>query len=473
MENLSNKDINAVLELEDHTGMYMEVPDLDHMFHTLERPPMMINEQDVSTQESKDRLKELLITNYTSDTLDPTPSCRCRNPSLLGGQHLNKICPICNTAVTPVTEKEIEPSFWMKVPKGVKGFILPAFWAILKDNFSVKSFCTISWLVDKSYKPKVRDEVKINHLMKLNLPRGLNNFIDNFDMIFEVLVNDRKLCKLKRKDEVRIEFLKRYVEENRGKLFPKYIPLPTTLTFINESNPTGTYCDGNITFALDAISTICTLSAPGAEVVTKQHIKENKVFKVIKQLTEYYSKIYDKSLGSKKGQLRKHVFGARGPWTARSVITSIHGPHDHRELWIPWAMAVTLFKVHLFSKLLRLDYTYNQAVKLINDHTMTYHHLLDDLMTDILYEREVEYIEPNEVCVEPIQDIPGAIVTLGRNPTLLRGSIAGLTITKIKTNVNDFTISLSVNVLKALNADFDGRFCHLKTSLIAGTPLEL
>ena len=46
---------------------------------------------------------------------------------------------------------------------------------------------------------------------------------------------------------------------------------------------------------------------------------------------------------------------------------------------------------------------------------------------------------------------------LNRNPSLHRGSIQAVRITRIKTDPDDNTLSMSYLIAKSFNADYDGR----------------
>lgn len=99
-----------------------------------------------------------------------------------------------------------------------------------------------------------------------------------------------------------------------------------------------------------------------------------------------------------------------------------------------------VFKLHLTNKLLRRGMTPNEAMSFLYEHTLKYHPLLDELFKELLSE-------------SPYGGFP---VLLNRNPSLKRGSIQMMRVTKIKTDPQINTISMSVLALKAPNADFDG-----------------
>lgn len=388
-------------------GLYLAVPDFDAEFRSLEKPPRLINDFSVATKEQRKAVNDLLVTEYKSDTLETVPSCDCG--CLSGGINLGKECTSCYTVVAHVTEKPIQPVFWIKVPEGVTGFILPAFWSILVNSFSTKQTCIMSWLVNSKYSLRGKTPKIIERLMALNLPRGLNNFIEHFDMIMDTLIEKRFF---KDKSPERIHLFREYISENRDKLFPTVMPLPPSLNFIKESTPTGTYTDENIMYALDAIWTICSLYTPGVKI--KQNVAENSTFKVTDRLATYYKRLWARSLSTKPGIPRKHICGGSPDWSFRAVITSIHGVHDHRELHIPWSLAMVLYREHLMSMLLRAGWVYNDATMLLFKNMAVYNRKLHDMLNAIIH-APVKEILPNAVCVAPIQPIGTASVIFQRN----------------------------------------------------------
>jgi hypothetical protein len=99
-----------------------------------------------------------------------------------------------------------------------------------------------------------------------------------------------------------------------------------------------------------------------------------------------------------------------------------------------------MFELHLLNKLIKRGYRLNVAKAMLSEHVSIYHPVLDGLMQELIAESQYG----------------GIVGIFNRFPSLLAGSILCLIITKVKTNVNDNTTSLSDIVLKSLNADFDG-----------------
>ena len=172
-----------------------------------------------------------------------------------------------------------------------------------------------------------------------------------------------------------------------------------------------------------------------------QTVREVRAVKAISQLASYYRTFQQEALRGKYGWFRKHVFGSRLHFTFRAVISSLSERHSYDELHLPWSLSVTAFKIHLTSKLIKRGFTPNQINEFLYEHVLKYHPLLDELFQELVSE-------------SPCGGIP---VVFQRNPSLARTSAQTLRVTRVKTDVDINTISLSVLVLKGPNADFDGR----------------
>lgn len=414
-------------------GVYLDIVDFDGLFRIMQNEALFVNDFDVNTVDGKRKLNQMLHVRYDGDTLDVLPSCDCGE---INGQfNVGVKCKQCNTEVMSVTERPLESTLWFRTSQGVKAFINPAIWVILSKAFRQSGFNPIEYLCNPTYKPNKGATVPLRRLEPYKLGRGLNYFIDNFDSIMEILfrVNPTKIKPYEK------EVLEAFIHKNRDKVFCQYIPIPSRLTFIVEDTAVGVYADNSMRGAFDAIRTITSIESSAIPV--SDRVREVRTVKAISQMAEYYNTFIKTSLATKHGWIRKHVLGSRLHFTFRAVISSMSDNHEYDELHLPWSMSVMAFKLHLTSKLLRRGFSPNEATKFLFEHTLTYHPLLDELFQEIISETP---------------EGRGYPVLFSRNPTLQRGSVYRMRVTKVKTDPKINTISMSVIVLKAPNADFDG-----------------
>lgn len=417
--------------------VYLELVDLTQLFRNLSFEPVLANRLDISTVEGKEKLTRMLYNRYEGDSLNILPTCDCG--LLQGGYNVGAVCDTCGTVCEYSMDKPLESLIWFKTPEGIHRLINPMAWIILSNAMTTSGFNIIEWLCNPTYKARGRIPPKLARLEafleRSNIARGLNSFYENFDAIMIAIFGIKGLVKEKgpRQDDVR-----RWIEQNRNKIFTEYLPIPSKVGFVMEKNGNSTFVDKTITLAADALLTIISIENSVLHLPIGR--KQSRTVKAIVKLAAYYASFINDTLGKKPGILRRHVYGGRCHFSARAVITSIAAPHDKDELHIPWSLALQLLRVHLTNKLLKLGYSPVQIQQRFMEYALRYDPLFDQLFRELIAE-------------SPYKGIP---VTFGRNPTLARGSIQLFYVTLVKPDPSINTISISELCLKAPNADFDG-----------------
>lgn len=422
-------------------GVYLQFVNFQEIMDLLTTPPIFVNDIDTSTIAGRERLDNLVRTNYNGDSLSILPSCDCG--SLTGEYLRNTRCGNCNTLVTSVTEKPIESTIWIRTPEGVRSLMNPMFWTILNNAFTSSGLSLLQWICLPSYPVPNDRHGSIQKLQGLGISRGWNYFVDNFDEIFNVLLTNF----LKPNDPLRNE-LRLLVTLNRHLIFTPYLPVPNRLAFITERTTVGTYADSTIKSAIDAVRTICNVDETYGG--TTQLVRENRTVKTIMQLADYYQDQHKTVIGKKEGWFRKHIFGTLSTYTGRCVISSLSAAHDYEELHTPWSYTISLLSIHLKGKLMRLGFTPKEAGKRLILASNQYDELIDQLMQELIDE-------------SPFKGIP---VIFQRNPSLDRLSAQAFYITYVKKDPNINTVSISTMVLKGPNADFDSSSLSLLSVMI-------
>lgn len=422
----------------DVTGVALELVDYNRLYESVSDRAMLINDFDITDEDEKQRLDNLLYIEYEGDTLDTMPSCDCGQ--LKGEYNAGLRCGNCGTIVSTVTDQPMESILWMRVPDGVHAFMSPQVWNILNNTFKAGGVQLIRWLCDSSYVPPNAADKKPNwkwlfdDFREMNWKRSINHFYENFDMIMDYLLTHSKI--------VTPAWWRRqvgeFVTENKHLFFTQYLPIPNRSVFITERTAVGTYADEVMHSAIDAVRTISSLRSSIVE--TTQRVKENRTVKATQQLADYYARYIKENLSGKPGMFRRQVYGSRLDFSARAVISSLSHPHHYDEVHFPWGMAVMMLKTHITSKLLRRGLSPSECEGFLMVHTNTYHSMLDEIFQELI--NECPYI--------------GLPIIFQRNPSLVRGSAQLLYITQVKPDPTINTISFSVLALAAPNADFDG-----------------
>jgi hypothetical protein len=411
----------------------------DELYNALDTDKILLNHCDVFNSESKEMLDNLIIKNYSEDNLSIIPSCQCGE--LKGTYYVGDVCGRCHTTVISSIEDNISFLLWLERPQEVEFFISPIILSILLARYKItkpnvpliKYIMLPNYVIDKKQQKKNLPLLeKLDFLLESNgIKRGYNSFIQNFFKIIEIL--DGEFVKDKIQD--RIEF-QEFLLANKDKLFSRYIPFPNKIMFAMDSNELGKFIDKSL---LNPINVIRRLT--GIDLYTKpSNVKQTKVAKSLLDLAEFYVGYMKTTFFSKPGLIRQHITSTRSHFTGRAVITSIPGPHAYDELYMPWSLACSLFRENILNCLYKRGYTYKTAINFLVYHNRIYHPVLDEIFREI------------------ISSTPDGVKALfNRNPSLHRGSIQTVRITRIKTDVDDNTFSFSLLIMKSFNADLDGR----------------
>jgi hypothetical protein len=425
-------------------SIYAELIDIDEMFNTQQRDPLFANHYNPDSEADRETINHLIMTQYGSDFLEMEPSCDCRKTK--GGDYEDIVCQHCGTPVLPVTQRPLEPSVWLALPKGVKAFVNPKVYTILSNELTISKFNIMEHLVNPMASAPETKHPTVGKYMRLNIPRGINYFVDHFDEILATLLKENILGRdiMDKQGHLgAVNALLAFIKKYRERLFCHYLPLPTRLMMITEQTVTTIFASSNIFKAVDAARTIANAEAsPNLPIKNMQA----KVMKANALMAEYNEQCFHEFFDQKDGWFRQHTFGTRSHFTFRAVINSNTDPHRYWELHLPWSLSVMVLRDHLASKLLNGSaaagepWSLRECQALMDENTLRYNPILDGLFKEL------------------IAEAPGQrmAVLFNRNPSLLRGSIQLLYVTKVKPDTDVRSISLSVLTLRSLNADFDG-----------------
>lgn len=408
-------------------GIFIELENFSQAFLKASIEPIIINDLSCASEDDRLYIDQLISVKYDkTDLFSNEPRCECGD--LQGGYQMGVICGNCQKPVSEVFDQQLEPLVWIRAPKGVERLINPLVWTMICKKFSKSNFNFIEWICNTDYHPTSSKPVELGELSFLGIERGYNNFVKNFDKYITILAGLKRFRPKKGEDDQVLQLLR----EQRECVFSQYLPLPNKTLMVVEDTKVGQFVDPLVTGAIDAIRTISSIDSPLANFTLRQ--KENRTAKTISMLADFYHSAYSEIFSQKNGLFRKHIFGTRNHFSARAVITSNTKAHRYDELHIAWGHGVTMLRMHLTNKLLRRGYTPNQIAGLLQENTVKYNHLIDELFHELIDE-------------SPDKGLP---CIFSRNPSLARGSTQRMFITKVKTDVEDPTITLSILSVKGL-----------------------
>lgn len=498
-------------------GLYTRHPDYSLINKGIKNP-IFINDIPYITSEDRERLNRLIMTTSDTDVLSAKPSCFCGE--LVGGYvGPEVICKTCGTVVTPATEKDISFRVWVRVPDGVTAFISPIIFHNLTKIINCRGYNILEWMINSRATTSGASKKtlqRIDYLISIGWKRGLNNFIDQFDLFLDIL------CLW---DKTKGPRYAEYLRSIRHLIFPTMLPVPTKAMIIVENTPLGQYSDTHSNpAAINAAKIIAEIYTPRTRPLSVSQL-EQKVFSVIKDLVEYSVNVIRSTFCSNKGWLRGHLYSCRGNYTGRAVVVSITGPHDYRTIEVPWTQGVEMLKVHIESKLVnKYRCPVEVATNLIEASGNVYNELIDSIIEELIRESPVDKFvrtyqfdwfnhiaddiitlvnlhgvdavsdaiimhtlyDNGSTILSPLLEVwPLELINQGffklyddtfnkpafgvpnmlqRNPSLARLSAQFLPIGKVKKDVLDRTFGISVLGIKGGNTDFDGD--QLNASLI-------
>lgn len=375
--------------------IYQQLVNFDQTFYQLPEKPLIINDVFDTSESDKQLIQDMILTRYSTDMISLLPTCRC---GALKGESSttidNKPCEKCNTRVTSSIEDEILPLVWFRRPIGVEKLMSPIILLMLRERFKKSGYDIIQWLIDKDYRPNVKQPPVITKIVEAGIQKGYNNFVTHFDCIMDFLFSLRDF-KVKRK----VDYLEQLLKTHRDCIFSDYIPLPNKSILILEKTNVGVYVDPTIVIAVNAIETMVSIDRNFRD--QSQHVKENRTAKALTKLADFYEAFYKSSLAPKEGQFRKHIYGGRTNFSFRAVVSSLTDTHRYDEIHVPWGIGLTAFRPHLINKLMGIGYDLNSAIGFLLGHVEEYHPVLDQLLQQLIDESPTKgpacIIQRNEI----------------------------------------------------------------------------
>lgn len=425
-------------------GTHLSLVRYDDVFESLSQKVTIINDLPAFTTENMDLIHKTIYTRHSPDLLSNVPQCECGATTM--EYRVGTICKECGTEVTHTLTESLETLTWIRAPHEVHGLINPTAWTMLSERFSVGSFNLIQYLTDPYYKPPETQTAKVAPIIDVfeGFRRGLNSFIENFEEIKEIIFNLRAFRLAKSKTRSGPDFLRMMLEDSKDAIFSKHLPIPhRSLLVVEEGTAGGVYLDEYTPKAINAVLTLAgidTASAKG-EIQSNLRLRESRAVRAVQRLAEYYYYVCSKRLAKKEGIFRKHGYATRGHWTFRAVVSSITEPHHYRQIYIPWGVGMAVFQLHLYNKMFALGFTPNEIQDFLYKYANQYHPLAELMLNELIAE------SPHHL---------GIPATLNRPPSLKRGSIQSVFISRVKRPEEGLTVSMSILIVRPLNCDFDG-----------------
>lgn len=417
-----------VLELDNHNKAHAEA---------LKRiKTIYINDLPNSTEEDKERIKSLTLNQLNSDTVSIIPRCGCGRTK--GRFALGKQCMICQDVVKSNIDESITSLLWFRKPEFVSNLMNPVAWGMLDTYFSKSGWSAIQYLTDSLYVGGSRIPPEIEKLSEFRLERDFNFFTENFETCVEAL-----MAVFKPKPNKPYNELIDWLDNGRDCIFSDFQPVLNRALFVTDKTNLGIYMENSVKDAVDAYYHVVSIDKDFHD--RSEKVIVNRTARMQARMATFFDKYTGSNMQPKPAHYRRHIYGSRVLFAARGVISSVTDHHNHDEVGVPWCIAVPMYQHHLMGKLMRHGFTYNGALGYVYRHV----HIYDELIHRFLDEIFREYPGGR-----------GPVMLLHRNPTLQQGSMQRV-FGYLKTDTRDKTISMSILIVVAPNADFDGDALNL------------
>jgi len=411
---------------------------LDAYFRSIPGEKELVNNLSYFSKTASAKLDDTLMTIYDhTDILSTKPTCECGKSK--GRYLVGKICSACGTEVKEFFDN-VYPALWLKSLDDKYRFLNPTYWLMV--SYSICKFRTIDalrWLTDSRYNPnmlKIPDEL---FSIRDHVLDGQRNYAYTMSKLPDILKYLAELPKNKNtsKKKVYEDLLDMYYKY-QDVLFSDHLPILNKKLFVVETTSKGKYV--NIISA-DTIDVVKTWQKLCSQENITESMLSNTTGAVVSKLAGLYLAHYGKFVVAKNGIFRKNVYGAKSHFAFRCVVVSIPGKHRFDEIIAPWIVGLTTFRPHIMNKLVRRGYSYKQANKKI-------------FKAENKFDQEIY-----DILDELVRETPGGrgiVSVVQRNPSLKTGSAQKVYITKFRKDVTNFTMGISILIVKNMNCDFDG-----------------
>lgn len=357
--------------------------------------------------------------------------CQCKN--LKGRVYDGEICPICNTRVV-FRDVDMKITGWIKLKHHV--IIHPIFYKMIKSIIGKNIFTEIIEF-DKEI---TRDGLIINKTDKNPFKGiGLIEFREQFNEIMEYYKNKKKN---------KIDLVNEVMGE-KEKVFTSSIPVYSSVlrpvAFKGES-----YLYNLIDRKYNAIFSLSRLLNAKTPIpnINGRKIKNRKMDEptilqsLQKKLMELWELIF-MNINQKEGHIKDQILGGRINFSSRNVIIPDPSLRSD-EVILGYLTFLELYKYEIIAHVVKMnDITENEAYEQWYKATINFNKKIYEVMMYLVKKRKPRII-------------------INRNPTINYGSILLMKVVSIKNEYkDDYTMNLPIQILRVLNADFDGDILNI------------
>lgn len=337
------------------------------------------------------------------------------------------ICPKCGQMVT-YSNDELDRTGWMEL-KSPYCIINPKMYKFLEKVLKAKRLDEIIKFDRKLDKHGMLDQEQLKSTDSKNpyVNIGMLEFRDRFDEILDNIGDKKKQFEIK------------FIQDHRDKIFSSHIPVLTLLlrpvVLIN-----------NTTFNYDPINKYYSEMVSHVEYINNNidndttYTNLSILHELQKKFNELDDEIIKQKINGKKHAIRSFILGSRINFSARHVLVPNTDTVKMDSLVIPYLTFVEFYKFHIMNIYKKL---YNVTINELMDRWYTLVSTQDPSIMNII-----------DILIKKTEG--GLQHYVNRNPTIAVGSTIDCELIDINRDIDDLTMSLALNILPLMNADFDG-----------------
>ena len=402
---------------------------IDSLFDSIDKGKLLL--EDMHSLVSAAEVDEALFTVYKESQFDNVPQCNCGKFKVAYME--NEECDECGSKIESIVNKNY-PMVWLRRYENTEKFISPYFWVVLRNILSSK-LDILRWLSDTKYNPPITHPNWLKKFLHVvDYKRGYNSLVENMEKLLHFTANSSEFRTGRKYEELSI--MLHIWNNEREIILSEYMGIFNKRLFVIEETKMGHFTS----LILGEVKDICYNYILNNNDLTTAKKKESVMSKLIHGMANIVETYIKDNLQGKPGDFRKHFSGARMPFSFRAVIRSMEFKSSRDELHVPWTVGCTTLRPHVINLLVkRFGYTGLQASNLMFAYTKRYHPDIDKCFQTLISESQ----------------FGGLVCFFTRNPSLPMGSTQMKIITKVKSDINDNTISMSNLTVRPYNADFN------------------
>lgn len=380
---------------------------------------------------------EFFGTDFGDDrAFEERHSCACKH--LIGMSHDGEICPICGTVVE-YQDINLKKCGWIILDEF--RVFSPIHWAKLVDALGASDGEKVAnKIIQVDYEDDGTIKYSDKELIELKkhpfIKKGMNWLVEN---IYEVLDYYEKKKPTKKK-------LFQELKEDTGVMFTHSIPVYTAILRTELPGEKGSklYKMKINTIYQSIIRISNFINGYEKEELTDDRAINsiNKQLCAIQmELADVFDIIY-KNMTSKAGDLMAKVLGGRVNFSARNIIIPSSGVLRMDEVEVGYQTFMELFRYELINFYSKI----NQCT--IREASNAWKRALIDF--DSKFFKIMEYMTTDKKCRKYMG------VLISRNPCINYGSYLYMYIRRVKSDIEDKTMTIPSGICVTQNADFDG-----------------